>query len=536
MVVAEMVCTAYPTDVTAPRRGFGIRESRTCSVGEAKFWRTWMRISWPITAGFIVIVAASVSCETDDGLRLPARQSDVLDTTGLTLVARIFHISDTHVLDEESPARFAGAQVITSSAWRPYEAYSIQLFDGALRTCNRVHASGRPVSFLVHTGDACDNSQMNELEWFVGVFDGEMIDPLSGPDDRLPENRPDPLLDPHAPFQTQGLYRQGFHGKAPSIPWYGVFGNHDVYSIGVFPFFEDLFGRRVAPLPLEDRPDIVLPGELDPIGFLTHGKVTPANPGPPELFELAQWLEPNPERAFFNKREFIRAMFETETGPSGHGFSDSETGPSWYSVSPVPGLRLIGLDTCDPAHQIRGFFYQDGSILAEQLAFLRTELAAAQSRGELVVVASHHPSAYLRAIYGSVVVGSEFRAVLNEYPNVVLHLAGHSHRNRVSDREGYIEIETCSTLDLPQEGRLVEIWRDETTGLVAIAYEMFSHLDDTLPMLGDDPLRSLRQQAMEVALADIGAASRQKNHDPSGANPRGRPSDRSGLFFVSPAE
>ncbi|MFQ5411972.1 MAG: metallophosphoesterase [Phycisphaerae bacterium] len=493
-----------------------------------------MRIKSLAIACLVPCLAILVSCEADNGLRLPARENPFFDTTGKTLVARIVHISDLHMVDEESPARFAGAQVITRSAWRPYEAYSTQLLDGILRSANRIHAANRPVTFLVETGDACDNSQMNELEWLLGVFDGEMINPLTGPDDRSPAAKADPLMDPHAPFQAQGLYRNGIHGASDSIPWYGVFGNHDVYSIGVFPILEDASGKRTAPLPLDRRPDIVLPGLLDPVGFLAHGNVTPAEPGPPNLFEFPRFVQPNPKRAFFNKREFIRAMFSTKTGPSGHGFTDPETGPSWYSLSPVPGLRLIGLDSCDPAHQIPGFFYMDGSISEAQLSFLREELAAAQARGELVIVASHHPSASLQAIYGTAVVGSGFRAVLNEYPNVILHLAGHSHRNRVSDREGYLEIETCSTLDMPQEGRVIEIWRDDSDGSVSIAYEMFSHLDETAPALGDDPLRLLRAEARKIAMGDSGAAARLQLLDPSGANPAGVPSDRKGVYIVTP--
>ena len=473
-----------------------------------------------------------LACEPDIGLRLPARMSDPFDTAGLTLVARIVHISDMHVVDEESPARFAGAQVITRSAWRPYEAYSTQLFDGILRACNRIHDSGRDVSFLVQTGDACDNVQSNELDWMLAVFDGAIVDPLSGPDDRPPETRPEPPLDPHVSFQPQGLYRAGAHGPKPSIPWYGVFGNHDVYAIGNFPILEGLFGSRVAPLPLEGRPDILLPGDLDPTGFLAHGNVTPALPGPPGVFELPRLVAPNSDRAFFNRREYIRAMFETITGPPGHGFADAESGASWYSVSPAPGLRLIGLDTCRPAHQIPGFFYVDGSILDDQLAFLRAELTAADGRGELVIVASHHPSAFLRSIYGTVVTGSSFREVLNTHPNVILHLAGHTHRNRVWDRGGYVEIETCSTLDLPQEGRLIEIWRDEASGDVSIRYEMFSHLDDDLPPLGDDPLRSMREAARRVAEEDSTAAARQKVRDPSGADPAGVQTDRTGVFVL----
>lgn len=483
-------------------------------------------------AAAILSAACLCSCDAGNGIRLPARESDPFDTSGLTLVARIIHVSDTHVVDEESPARFAGAQFITRSAWRPYEAYSTQLFDGILRASNRIHAAGRAVSFVIHTGDACDNSQMNELAWFTGVFDGELIDPLTGPDDRPPEARPDPSLDPHAPFQAQGLYRTGVHGDAASIPWYAVFGNHDAYAIGVFPIFEDPAGFRTAPLPLEERPDILLPGELNPLAALAYGNVTPAMPGPPEFLQFPRAIETNPTRAFFNKREFIHAMFDTITEPAGHGFTDRDDGPSWYSVAPVPGLRLIGLDTCDPAHQVPGYFYHDGSILQDQVSFLRAELAAAEQRDELVVVASHHPSESLMGVYGSAVIGAGFQAILNEYPNVIVHLAGHTHRNRVWDRGGYVEIETCSTLDDPQEARVVEIWRGDMPAEVAVAYEMFSHLDDALPPLGEDPLRALRAEAREIAKS--AARSSRLNLGPGTPPSDQRPAerDRWGVFIT----
>jgi 3',5'-cyclic AMP phosphodiesterase CpdA len=483
---------------------------------------------------FLVICLVGLgACEVDEGLRLPSREGGVSDTGGYELVARIVHISDTHITDEESPARFAGAGEIVSSAWRPYEAYSTQLFDGIIRTVNRIHASGRTVDFVVLTGDACDNSQGNELAWCLDVLDGQVINPLSGPDDRPVEDRPDPSMDPHATFDAQGLYQTGVHGDLPSIPWFAVPGNHDAFAIGVFAIIEDFWGRRTAPLPLPRRPGLFLPVVLDPLAWLAHGNVTPAEPGPPCLFEIPRFVPPNPERTFFNRREFIRAMFTTETEPAGHGFVDPETDPGWYSVAPVPGLRLIGLDTSRPAHELPGsFFYQDGSISAEQVAFLRGELEAAGERGELVVVASHHPSRSLWPGYGSALAGSGFRELLNEYPNVVVHLAGHSHRNRITDRDAYLEVETCSTLDLPQEGRLLEIWRNQADGTALLSYEMFSHLDDELPPLGDDPLEAQRRLAQATALGDAGAADRQKRGDPTGADPYGRPSDRRGSVVL----
>ena len=168
----------------------------------------------------VAVFGTLFGCAREEpGLLLPGRDSDTELPPGLTLVARIAHVSDSQIVDEESPARFAGAQVITRSAWRPYESYSTQLFDGALRSVNRVHAADRPIDFLVFTGDACDNAQSNELDWVLGVLDGDFVDPLTGPDDRDPAGRPDPLRDPHAGFLPQGLYRGGLHGELPSIPW-----------------------------------------------------------------------------------------------------------------------------------------------------------------------------------------------------------------------------------------------------------------------------------------------------------------------------
>ena len=488
------------------------------------------RIATPVVV--VLAIGAIMSCERDLALLLPGRLLQSPDGD-VSLVARIAHFSDLQIIDEESPARFAGGEVVTRSAWRPYEAHSAQLADGIIRAVNRIHAAGRPIDFVIQTGDACDNAQWNELEWLLGVFDGSVIDPLSGPDERPISVRPAAPLDPHAPFTAQGLYRNGVHGEESSIPWYGVFGNHDCRSIGVFPFFDFPLAGRVAPLPLQPRPGFVLPVVLNPVGTLAYGNVTPAEPGPPSLFETPRFLPAVPTRGFYTKRDYIAAMFRTVTGPPGHGFSDPDTGPSFYSVSPLPGLRLIGLDSCDPVHLLPTYIYVGGAISPDQLDFLRRELDAARDRGELVIVATHHPSASLSELMGSAVPGSGLRALLNEYTNVVMHLAGHTHRNRVADRGGYLEIETCSTLDLPQEGRLIEIYRENATGEVVIAYEMFSHLDDDLPPLGDDPLRGLRSSARAIALADKGGAARQKLYDPTGAEPGGRPGDRAATIRLS---
>jgi 3',5'-cyclic AMP phosphodiesterase CpdA len=487
---------------------------------------------WFWRAGLIAGLVWLAGCEGDTGRQLPAQESEAVDLAGFTLVARLAHVTDTHVVDTLSPARFAGAHEITRSAWRPYEAYATQLLDGIIRTVNRIHASGRTVDFLIHTGDGCDNAQSNELTWLLGIVDGDTINPLSGPDDRPAAARPEPALDPYAAFDAQGLYRNGRHGDLASIPWYGLLGNHEVYAIGVFPIFAGPDGQRTAPLPLDTRPGLLLSVRFNPVGAEAHGNVTPADPGPPALFETSRYVEPNPERAYFDKAEHRQALLTTATGPPGHGFGDPESEPTWYSVTPVDGLRLIGLDTTDRAAKSPGYPYDLGAMSRRQLAFLGSELEAAAGRGELVLVASHHPSDALLPLLGSEVTPEELRGVLGEYPCVVVHICGHSHRNRATDRGSYIEIETCSTLDPPQEGRLIEIWRNAGEGRVAVAYEMFSPVDETLPALGPDPLQALREQAQAIALGDKDAAQRQRRFDPAGGDPRGNHADRAGVIFL----
>ena len=450
------------------------------------------------------------------------------------LVARLAHITDTHVVDEESPARFAGAHDITRSAWRPYESYSTQIMDGIIRTVNRLHASGRTIDFLLHTGDACDNSQSNELAWLLALFDGGVVEPLTGPDDRPADQRPATELDPHAAFVAQGLYRQGVHGDQPTIPWYFVFGNHDVYSIGVFPIREVEPGQRIASLPLEWRPGWLLPVYLDPAAQWAYGNVTQAEPGPPHLFETRRAVEPNRDRAYFSKDELVSALFASATGPIGHGFALARSDTTWYSAAPLPGLRLIGLDTTDRVPPPPGFLSQEGALTRGQLDYLREQLDAAHARDELVVVATHHPSTSLLSAFGSEAEGPEFRDLLAGFPNVIAHICGHTHRNHVVQRAGYIEIETCATLDPPQECRLIEIWRNEAQGAVALAYEMFSHVDDTLPPLGPDPLHALRAAARDLAGGDTDGRTKPRTPAPTSPAFDALPG-RSSVVILGPA-
>lgn len=454
----------------------------------------------------LICLASMLGCVTpqDLGTLLPDPWLAEIDASQFELIARIAHVTDAQVVDEESPGRFTPADSLIPTAWRPQDSYSTQLFDGLIRAVNRRQEIGDTIDFLIHTGDAIENAQSNELDWFLTCMDGGLVEPLSGLDDRSPEDVPPPELDPHHSFHAQGLYQQDIHGQAPSIPWYAVVGNHDRYGIGVFPIFDSPDGRRIAPFPLSIvRPGIVFPQWLDPEGELTYGRITPAHPGPPPLLNLPETTSANSERRYLTKAELISAHFDTASEPLGHGFSASESPLTWYSASPVEGVRLIVLDTSIRSDPIPGAIYSEGILTQDQLTFLDAKIQEAEESGEVVVLATHHPSPSIE-IPG--VGPNALVNVLQNSSNVVLHLAGHTHRNRVILRETYVEMETSSVIDFPHEGRLVEVWRNREDGSIELRYEMIGGDEETLGtgnnLLDSDPLSALREQAYELARVD----------------------------------
>ena len=113
---------------------------------------------------------------------------------GRTL-ATFGQLTDTHVRDEESPARVPfldrlGAPL--NSTFRPHEAFSPQVLDAAVRALRREH----PQALLV-TGDIVDSAQQNELDQALAVLGGGEVDPDSGGggyDGVQAASNPDPFL------------------------------------------------------------------------------------------------------------------------------------------------------------------------------------------------------------------------------------------------------------------------------------------------------------------------------------------------------
>ena len=136
-----------------------------------------------------------------------------------------FAITDIHISDKESPCQaiYYGYKGGISSAYSPVMLYTTHVLDAAVQTVNALHTAN-PFDFGISLGDTCNDTQYNELRWYIDVLDGKNINPDSGVKD-------DPIPGPHNDYQD--AYKAvGLDG---TIPWYQTIGNHDHFWVGSIP-------------------------------------------------------------------------------------------------------------------------------------------------------------------------------------------------------------------------------------------------------------------------------------------------------------
>ncbi len=411
---------------------------------------------------------------------------------GGTHLFRMAHITDPQIVDEESPARAVRFTDFNRSAWRPQEAFGVHTLDATLQVINRLHteAPARPVAFVAVTGDLVDSAQRNELQWFIDTMDGKVVTPDSGEADGV-FRMGDPALNPKRAYDAVGL--------APDIPWYTCFGNHDSLAVGTFaidrslpqpgdwsapllPVVADFLGLRAMGL---GGNRLLATDDWSPAVLLGSGVPLLAASNRLDLTQLtAGPVVPDRARQFLSKADFIALHLASETEPPGHGFTATSLaeGATHYVAHPVPGvpLRLIVFDTV--AHTARpGFPAHFGTLEPAHFeGFVVPQLEAAAAAGEWVILASHHPSSDFDAgLVGERVRTHTFRAALGAYPNVLMHLNGHTHRHR-ADRISagpypYLEIATASVIDYPQEGRMIDVFLEADGETIRIESTVFGH-------------------------------------------------------------
>jgi hypothetical protein len=207
-------------------------------------------------------------------------------------------------------------------------------------------------------------------------------------------------------------------------------------------------------------------------------------------------------------------------------------------------VSFIVLDT------VNGAGFAGGSIDETQFIWLQNRLiertstyfdannqqVATASADKLVVVVSHHPTDAINNPFPGPNAqerryqGPELEALLHRFPNVALHLAGHTLENRITPRpfaadpsRGYWEITTGGPLDMPMQARLIEIV-DNVDGTISVFSTVYDNAAPLNPGDADDPTPDdgVNQLLLAGVARQIAARDPQRLADAGGLAPADR--------------
>ena len=480
----------------------------------------------------------------------PGRANRALVTFG--------HVTDTQLMDEESPARVEFVdkigEVFERAAYRPDEGLMPQVLAEQVRALRKLD-----LDLVMTTGDNVDNVQLNETRAFIEVMDGGLVNPDSGrrgtcrskrsapryagvrgggryyePDrsgdgpgyaasqavNRRRARRSNALRDYPGLFERMNM---PFRSPGLDVPWYSVFGNHDALAQGNLAptaFFSEVAAGCKKVADLSDRAwglirpliaDRQLQGdEREQLIRILYGDVlqTLADPKTPK--RLYRTVPRDRARVLVTKTRYMREHFRTRGRPVGHGYSAENVagGDGYYTFSPKRGVRFVALDTVAENGP-------NGNLDETQYRWLDDRLEAAEAARELVVVVGHHslrtmnqgPSSGAAPVhYGLGPCESPapepLRCLFRRHRGVIAYVVGHEHRNRIEPHGTFWEIVTASHIDWPQQSRVISL-TDNGDGTLSIVTYVVDTAAPPRPGRPRKPIRGVLPPAEVARLASI---------------------------------
>ncbi|OEU90159.1 hypothetical protein DB35_02265 [Streptomyces abyssalis] len=491
-------------------------------------------------------------------------RTDITDVRAEKLepLAAFGHLSDLHIVDDQSPSRVEfldrynddpGSGWPFSAGYRAHEFLSLHLVDAMCRSLRQLGEgprTGLPLAFTVVTGDAVDNAQLNEVRWYIDLLDGgksvRADSGSPGKDESVANGtfgrsehywRPEDPVDPANRYgrrgfpQIQGLLgaaRKPFTAGGLGMPWYAVYGNHDVMAQGNLPidtdlpFFHSLKHHTVNGSKWTEGPE--LPDDMDDLDLFDVIKA---------VFDgvESQDVTADAERRLLSPGEFVEEHHRTSGLPAGHGFA-AGSDKAYYAIPAAADdpVAYITLDTTNPGGLGNIASNADGGIDEDQFRWLEERLkehsrtyfdesgeAVTQQgvRDRLVVVFCHHPLHTMTNTENDHRSGEEVEALLLRFPNVVLMANGHTHRNEIRPHArpagharpgGFWEVSAAAHIDWPVQSRVIEIaaGRDGEGRECLALFTTVLDIDAPLESGGDlGSPRALASLARELAVNDL---------------------------------